>query len=118
MYDFVRWTLLALIFLGLLWFYAWTWYRNNGKTLMTGKPIEEGFKVLQKRSIDYRTGVCLIESYGEAYLLAYTSDGGVSWQHLGAAKQKAAAISEASNSAKRDESFSEVHHAANGRITI
>ena len=91
MYDIVRWTLLALIFAGLFGFYAWNWYRNYGKAIITGQPLETGFKLIKKKSIDYRTGICLVEANGQSYLLAYTAEGGVSWQPLA---PKAEAINE------------------------
>jgi hypothetical protein len=118
MYDFVRWTLLALIFIGLFGFYAWSWYRNHGKTLMARKPVEDGFKVIQKRSIDYRTGVCLIEAFGESYLLAYTSDGGVGWQRLGTVKAEAAEKAQVEEPAldTREQSFPALCHAAKVRM--
>jgi hypothetical protein len=100
MYDFVRWTLLFLIFAGLIGFYAWNWYRNYGKAILTGQPVETGFKLVHKKSIDYRTGICLVEANGQNYLLAYTAEGGVSWQPLGpkvATVNEAAPVAQPSN---------------------
>src|SRR5271170_4962849 len=81
MYDIVRWIILGLLFAGLLG--LWLWSRRqaaNRASLSNG--LSTSFKVLQKRWIDQRTGVCLVESDEQTFLLAYTVGGGVSWQAL------------------------------------
>jgi hypothetical protein len=81
MYDSVRWVILFLLFAGLfaLWVYA---KRQAGLRQGPTGTTTGGFKVLQKRWIDQRTGVCLIEANDKSYLLAYTVGGSVSWQPL------------------------------------
>jgi hypothetical protein len=37
---------------------------------------------LQKKWVDQRTGICLVEAEEKTFLLAYTVGGGVSWQLL------------------------------------
>ena len=81
MYDTVRWILLGLLFAGLLG--TWIWSRRQaGRNGPLGSNPGSSFKVLQKRWVDQRTGVCLVESDEQAFLLAYTVGGGVSWQAL------------------------------------
>ena len=83
MYDVVRWIILGLLFAGL--FGVWLWSRRQAR--LTGPLHKNGaspLRVLQKRWIDKGTGVCLVEAEGETYLLAYTANGGVSWQPLAA----------------------------------
>lgn len=77
--DVVRWIVLVLLFAGLfgLWFWSKRQARQNNPR---GKNPNAGFKVTQKRWLDQRTGVCLVEAEGQSYLLAYTVGGGVSWQ--------------------------------------
>jgi hypothetical protein len=81
MYDTVRWVLLGLLFAGL--FYAWWWSRKQAAlNSPLGPNPGSSFKVLQKRWIDQRTGVCLVEAEEKTFLLAYTVGGGVSWQAI------------------------------------
>jgi hypothetical protein len=81
MEDIVRWTLLVLIFGGL--FGLWIWSRRQAAIQgAIGGPSGGSFKVLQKRWVDQRTGVCLVEAEEKVFLLAYTVGGGVSWQVL------------------------------------
>ena len=81
MYDTVRWIILALLFAGL--FGAWLWSRRQAAARgPLGKNPGSSFKVTQKRWVDQRTGVCLVETEGETFLLAYTVGGGVSWQSV------------------------------------
>jgi hypothetical protein len=87
MYDIVRWIILGLLFTGL--FAAWYWSRRQARLNGTlSKNSTSPLRVMQKRWIDKGTGVCLVEAEGETYLLAYTANGGVSWQPL--AKKPAA----------------------------
>ena len=83
MYDIVRWIILGLLFVGLfgLWFWSKRQARANGPL---GKNPGNPLRVMQKRWIDKGTGVCLVEAEGDTYLLAYSANGGVSWQPLAA----------------------------------
>jgi hypothetical protein len=83
LYDIVRWVLLGLLFVAL--FGTWIWSRRlaSGKSSLgnvLGGAVSGSLKVLQKRWIDQRTGVALIEAEDQTFLLAYTVGGGVSWQ--------------------------------------
>jgi len=81
MYDTVRWILLVLVFAGL--FGLWLWSRRQAaRRGPAGSGPGASFKVLQKRWVDQRTGVCLVEAEDQVFLLAYTVGGGVSWQAL------------------------------------
>jgi hypothetical protein len=81
MYDTVRWILLGLLFAGL--FGLWLWSRRQASRHgPAGSSLGASFKVLQKRWVDQRTGVCLVEAEDQVFLLAYTVGGGVSWQPL------------------------------------
>ena len=81
MYDTVRWILLGLLFAGLL--ATWIWARRQAaRNGPLGSNPGSSFKVLQKRWVDQRTGVCLVEAEEQTFLLAYTVGGGVSWQPL------------------------------------
>lgn len=78
MEDIIRWILLGLIFAGLLG--AWLWSRRFAAGQGTlGGVINGSLKVLQKRWVDQRTGVALVEAENQFFLLAYTVGGGVSW---------------------------------------
>jgi len=81
MYDTVRWIILGLLFAGLfgLWFWSRRQAANQGPL---GGALGSSFKVLQKRWVDQRTGICLVEAEEKIFLLAYTVGGGVSWQTL------------------------------------
>ena len=92
--DIVRWTLLVLLFAGLLGVWIWS-KRKAAAEGLTGGASGSSFKVLQKRWVDQRTGVCLVEAEEKIFLLAYTVGGGVSWQPLDKAAPKAAALPEA-----------------------
>jgi hypothetical protein len=81
MYDTVRWILLGLVFAGLLGLWFWS-RRKASRQGLLGGTIGPSFKVLQKRWVDQRTGVCLVEAEEQTFLLAYTVGGGVSWQAL------------------------------------
>ena len=80
MYDTLRYVLLALLFIGL--FGLWLWSRKQAARNGPLNGVESTFKVLQKRWVDQRTGVCLVEAEEQTFLLAYTVGGGVSWQAL------------------------------------
>lgn len=81
MYDIVRWIILGVLFAGL--FGLWLWSRRQARLHNPlGKNPGNPLRVTQKRWIDKGTGVCLVEAEGETYLLAYTANGGVSWQSL------------------------------------
>ncbi len=81
MYDTIRWILLGLVFAGL--FGLWLWSRRQASRQgLLGRGIGTSFKVLQKRWVDQRTGICLVEAEEKTFLLAYTVGGGVSWQAL------------------------------------
>jgi hypothetical protein len=89
MYDTVRWILLVLLFAAL--FGLWFWSRRQAKLQgPLGNNPGSSFKILQKRWIDQKTGVCLVEADEKTFLLAYTVGGGVSWQPL----EKAAPVLE------------------------
>jgi hypothetical protein len=89
--DIVRWIILGLLFTGL--FALWYWSKRQAKLNgLPGKNAGVSLKVVQKRWIDKGTGVCLVEAEGQTYLLAYTANGGVSWQPV--PKKPAAAIDE------------------------
>jgi len=81
MYDTVRWILLGLLFAGLLGTWIWAG-RKAARNRPLGSHPGSSFKVLQKRWVDQRTGVCLVEAEEQTFLLAYTVGGGVSWQPL------------------------------------
>jgi flagellar biogenesis protein FliO len=81
MYDTVRWILLGLLFAGLLGVWLWS-RRQNSRTGPLGSNPGSSFKVLQKRWVDQKTGVCLVEAEDQTFLLAYTVGGSVSWQPL------------------------------------
>ena len=81
MYDVVRWIILGLLFAGLLGLWLWSRRQAAGRVSL-GNGLSASFKVLQKRWIDQRTGVCLVEADEQTFLLAYTVGGGVSWQAL------------------------------------
>jgi flagellar biogenesis protein FliO len=80
MYDIVRWILLVLLFAGLLG--LWLWSRRQAANQGLPSGVGGSFKILQKRWVDQRTGVCLVEVEDKKFLLAYTVGGGVSWQPL------------------------------------
>jgi flagellar biogenesis protein FliO len=81
MYDIVRWIILGLLFAGLIG--LWLWSRRQAASRgPLGTNLGASFKVLQKRWVDQRTGVCLVEAEDQVFLLAYTVGGGVSWQAL------------------------------------
>src|ERR1700677_2724854 len=81
MYDIVRWIILGLLFAGLIG--LWLWARRQASLKgPLGNNLGASFKVLQKRWVDQRTGVCLVEAEDQVFLLAYTVGGGVSWQAL------------------------------------
>ncbi|HEX4141004.1 MAG TPA: flagellar biosynthetic protein FliO [Candidatus Methylacidiphilales bacterium] len=79
MYDTVRWVILIVLFAGLLGLWLWSKRQAAGQNAL-GKNVGSAFKVVQKRWLDQRTGVCLIEAEDQSFLLAYTVGGGVSWQ--------------------------------------
>src|SRR5476649_475674 len=81
MYDTVRWILLGLLFAGLFGLWLWSRRQASRKGPLGSNP-GSSFKVLQKRWVDQRTGVCLVEAEEQIFLLAYTVGGGVSWQAL------------------------------------
>jgi hypothetical protein len=79
--DAIRWVILVLLFAGLLG--AWIWSKRQAR--LAGSAAKAGgsnFKVVQKRWLDKSTGVCMVESEGQTFLLAYTVGGGVSWQPI------------------------------------
>src|SRR5579875_2476072 len=79
--DAVRWVVLILLFGGLL--ALWIWSRRQARLHNpAGRAAAAGFKITQKRWLDQRTGVCLLEAEGQSFLLAYTVGGGVSWQPM------------------------------------
>jgi flagellar biogenesis protein FliO len=81
MYDIVRWIILGLLFAGL--FGLWLWSRRQAaRQGLFGNTLGTSFKILQKRWVDQKTGVCLVEAEDKTFLLAYTVGGGVSWQIL------------------------------------
>jgi flagellar biogenesis protein FliO len=81
MYDTVRWILLGLLFASL--FGLWFWSRRQAaRQGPLGSHPGSSFKVLQKRWVDQKTGVCLVEAEEKTFLLAYTVGGGISWQPL------------------------------------
>jgi hypothetical protein len=81
MYDSVRWVILGVLFAGLLGLWLWS-KRQAALRGPLGKNPGSSFKVTQKRWVDQRTGVCLVEADEQTFLLAYTVGGGVSWQVL------------------------------------
>jgi len=81
LYDTVRWILLVLLFGSL--FGVWLWSRRQAKGMgPLGPTAGSSFKVLQKRWVDQKTGICLVEAEEKTFLLAYTVGGSVSWQPL------------------------------------
>jgi flagellar biogenesis protein FliO len=81
MYDIVRWIILGLLFAGL--FGLWLWSRRQAaRQGLFGNTLGTSFKILQKRWVDQKTGICLVEAEDKTFLLAYTVGGGVSWQIL------------------------------------
>jgi flagellar biogenesis protein FliO len=80
MYDTVRWVLLVILFAGL--FALWLWSRKQVAAQTISGGGNSSFKILQKKWVDQRTGICLVEAEDRKYLLAYTVGGGVSWQVL------------------------------------
>jgi hypothetical protein len=81
MYDIVRWIILGVLFAGLFGLWYWS-KRQNRFAGPLGKNATSSLRIMQKRWIDKGTGVCLVEAEGETYLLAYTANGGVSWQPM------------------------------------
>jgi len=81
MYDSVRWVILFLLFAGLMGLWIWSRRQAAANGTLSG-ALGSSFKVLQKRWVDQRTGVCLVEAEEKIFLLAYTVGGGVSWQAL------------------------------------
>jgi hypothetical protein len=81
MYDTVRWILLGLLFAGLIGVWIWSRRQAAGKNPL-GNNLGASFKILQKRWVDQKTGICLVEAEEKTFLLAYTVGGGVSWQAL------------------------------------
>jgi hypothetical protein len=81
MYDTIRWTVLAFLFIGLFGLWFWSRRQAAGKNLL-GATVGSSFKILQKKWVDQKTGVCLVEAEEKTYLLAYTIGGGVSWQSV------------------------------------
>jgi hypothetical protein len=79
MYDTVRWIILGLLFTGLLGLWLWSRRRGSHPGLLSAN-LGASFKILQKRWVDQRTGICLVEAEDKTFLLAYTVGGGVSWQ--------------------------------------
>ena len=79
MYDTVRWVILGLLFAGLLGLWLYSRRMASGKRL-NGQGLDAKFTILQKRWLDQRTGICLVEAEEKTFLLAYTVGGGVSWQ--------------------------------------
>ncbi len=79
MYDTVRWVLLGLLFVGLLSLWLWS-RRQAARQGPLGTHLGPSFRILQKRWVDQKTGVCLVEAEEKTFLLAYTVGGGVSWQ--------------------------------------
>jgi flagellar biogenesis protein FliO len=82
MYDTVRWILLGLLFASLFGVWLWSRRQNGGGSGPLGNNPGSSFKVLQKRWVDQKTGVALVEAEDQTFLLAYTVGGGVSWQPL------------------------------------
>jgi flagellar biogenesis protein FliO len=81
MYDTVRWILLVLLFAAM--FGMWLWSRRQARLQgPLGSNPGSSFKILQKRWVDQKTGVCLVEADEKTFLMAYTVGGGVSWQPL------------------------------------
>jgi hypothetical protein len=82
MYDTVRYVLLGLLFASL--FGLWLWSRRQAAAGRNpiGTNLGPSFRILQKRWVDQKTGVCLVEAEDKTFLLAYTVGGGVSWQVL------------------------------------
>jgi hypothetical protein len=76
--DAVRLVILGLFFVGLVG--LWFWSKRQAKLRGSAKAATAGFKVSQKRWLDQKTGVALVEAEGQNFLLAYTVGGGVSWQ--------------------------------------
>jgi hypothetical protein len=89
LYDTVRWILLVLLFGSLLG--VWLWSRRQAKANgPLGPHTGSSFKVLQKRWVDQKTGICLVEAEEKTFLLAYTVGGSVSWQPIEKATAKPA----------------------------
>jgi len=87
MYDTVRYVLLAILFAGM--FGLWLWSRRKAAQRgLLGKDLGAQFKITQKRWLDQKTGICLVESEEKTFLLAYTVGGGVSWQPVDKALEK------------------------------
>jgi hypothetical protein len=93
MYDVVRWIILGLLFAGLVGLWLWSRRKAAGRGSL-GNNLGTSFRILQKRWIDQRTGICLVEAEEQVFLLAYTAGGGVSWQVLDKAAPKAEQKSE------------------------
>ena len=101
MYDTIRWVLLGLLFAGLIGVWIWSRRQAAGKNPL-GSNLGPSFKILQKRWVDQKTGICLVEAEEKTFLLAYTVGGGVSWQVLD--KSAADTIKEPETSAERPNS--------------
>lgn len=100
LYDIVRWALLILLFAGL--FGVWFWSRRQA--MGQGGPggtSGSALKIIQKRWIDQRTGVALVEAEDKTFLLAYTVGGGVSWQPLEKAAPKSVTTAPLPDTTKR-----------------
>ena len=81
MYDIVRWTILGLLFAGLFGLWLWSRRQAAGKGML-GNPLGTSFRISQKKWVDQKTGICLVEAEEKTFLLAYTVGGSVSWQVL------------------------------------
>jgi hypothetical protein len=85
MYDTVRYILLGLLFVSLFGLWIWS-KRQAARQGPLGPNPGSSFKILHKRWVDQKTGVCLVEADEKTFLMAYTVGGGVSWQPIEKAK--------------------------------
>ena len=83
MYDIIRWTLLGLLFASLLGVWLWSRRQSLSGCLSrreggTGAPL----RIVQRRWVDYRTGICIVDVEGRSFLMAYTVGGSVTLEPL------------------------------------
>jgi Flagellar biosynthesis protein, FliO len=93
MYDTVRWVILGILFVGLAGLWLWS-RRQAANRGIPGNNLGPSFRVLQKRWVDQKTGICLVEAEEKTFLLAYTVGGSVSWQALNKTPDETAKLPE------------------------
>jgi hypothetical protein len=81
-----RWAVLLVLFAGLFGVWFWARHKAGGPLLFGG--LAKGpprVRLVERRYVDARTWVALVEADGRSFLLAQGPAGGA-WQPLGEAK--------------------------------